>query len=255
MNINSVSNLQNQTSFEARIKMKKPNIKALTQVALGSTAVAAGVASAAETGVSMLALTGPMDAADSSANIINPAYKSIPENIKDIHEGLLTSAGGRYDAAGYVDGIPVQSSVFPAAMAGSAVGCCNSGINAFNNAKLNGSNISAPSKLAGLGLSKSAASTKDSSLASSGNMKAFSNKNPISVSSSIGTGLMSTGLPIMLYYSQEAPATIGASTFVPGSLSTFYASTESINNGKSNNNFIKETFSSNKKEPDKKLPS
>lgn len=271
MNINSVSGMENQTAFEARIRMKKPNLKALAQVALGSTAVAAGAATIADVGVSMAA-GGPTNPADSSASAgmaIDNLCKSIPEKVLNFHEAVLTSAGGRYDAAGYVPGIPVQSTILPPAMLVSGLGSVTAGSVAFDNAAKNGSDISVPSELASLGSEKSVVSTKDFSVTSSGKTKVYSKEHPNLVPSIVGSSMMSSaaaglyelqvgGNPVLESINSEIPKDyLPASTYSSGVSGGLTVSTASSNtkSGKASGGFISETFSDGKDKTDKKLPS
>ena len=271
MNINNVSNMQNQTAFEARIRMKKPNLKALAQVALGSTAVAAGAATIADLGVSAAAC-GPTDPDVTGASISNANYnlwKSLPEDVLEFHEAVLSEAGGRYDAAGYVPGFPVQSTIIPPAMGLSGLGSINSGSVAFDNAAKNGSNVSAPSELVSLGSTKSAVSTRDSSLASSAATKNFSKANPNFLPSAIAGALLSTGA-VSVYEAASGDAVIGnlksldldqeEMACVGGSLVSTGSSYSSLplsntKSGKASGAFVGETFSTETKKSDKNIPS
>ena len=97
MNINNVNNLQNQTAFEARIKMNKPNMKPLLQAAVGTVAGVTATASMAAGVESSAAFAG------NDSVVSKQILDSTPENIVDITESVL------YDAE--PEGIPVQSSI------------------------------------------------------------------------------------------------------------------------------------------------
>jgi len=264
MNINSVSGMENQTAFEARIRMKKPNLKALTQVALGSTALAAGAATVADGVVFSAAGSGPINPDESAASIGNPVTKvcySLPEKVIDFHEGMLTSAEP--------NGFPVQSSILPTAVPASAIPVFDSAFKAFNNASNNGSNVSAPSELASLGSEKSVVSTKDFSVTSSGKTKVYSKEHPNLVPSIVGSSMMSSaaaglyelqvgGNPVLESINSEIPKDyLPASTYSSGVTGGLTVSTASSNtkSGKASGGFISETFSDGKGKTDKKLPS
>lgn len=264
MNINSVTGIENQTAFGARIRMKKPNIKALTQVALGSTALAAGAATAADGLVSTAAMAGPNPSPEHSASVVEPVSKacySLPESIIESHEDVLASAGP--------NGFPVQSSILPTAMPASGL-CVSTGASkAFINAEKNGSNVSAPSELASLGSEKSVVSTKDFSVTSSGKTKLYSKEHPNLVPSIVGSSMMSSaaaglyelqvgGNPVLESINSEIPKDyLPASTYSSGVTGGLTVSTASSNtkSGKASGGFISETFSDGKDKTDKKLPS
>ena len=108
-------------NFQARIKLKAPNMQQLlTATALLGTASA----SAADVGVSIASNSEPMQ-----NSFLN---SGLPKEVLESHEDILTSAGGRYDAAGYVENIPVQSTIFPSSMAGSAASSAYIGSNSLH---------------------------------------------------------------------------------------------------------------------------
>lgn len=124
MNLSFNSTIQHQPNFQARIKIGKPSIKAITQATIGTSALAAGAASMAEAGVSGSAL--------SDANPMN-----LPQEVMNLHHNVLLSAGEHYDNAGVREGIPVQSTAAPTSCAISGV--VSSGM--AENASYNASNV------------------------------------------------------------------------------------------------------------------
>ena len=124
-------------NFQARIKLKAPNTEKLLAATLGTTILGTASASAADVGVSI---------ASGNEQMHNSFINSgLPEGVLESHEELLTSAGGRYDAAGYVENIPVQSTLFPSSMAGSAASCAYIGsipINAASGENFNQTAVS-----------------------------------------------------------------------------------------------------------------
>lgn len=101
-------------NFGARIKLRAPNVKQLAQSTIGTAALGAASVSAAELGVSIVALDNglPEPNFPSAADSITGLGET-PKEILKSHQHSLTSAGGRYDAAGYMPGIPAQSTIAP----------------------------------------------------------------------------------------------------------------------------------------------
>ena len=129
MNLSINNSINNQPNFQARIKIGKPSLKAITQSAIGTSAFAAGSV-AAGTGVLSV------DALGDTGSITHalPIDKELADGI---HKGLqeaLYSADTRYDAAVEMKGIPVQSTIAPSGFAGSATMSSIGGSNAFTNA-------------------------------------------------------------------------------------------------------------------------
>lgn len=137
MNINGVASYQNQPNFEARIKLKAPNTKALLQSAIGTTAIGAGTLSLADAGLSAVASWDPNGSAYQAVENLG----EIPKAVLEAHNEALTSAAGRYDNAGYAGGIPVQSTVLPGVLASSGLASSTGGTNATSLAS--GDNIDA----------------------------------------------------------------------------------------------------------------
>ena len=161
-----ISSNYSTPNFQARIKLKAPNTKQILQASLGTAILGTASASAADVGVSI---------ASNSEQMQNSFINSgLPKEVLDSHEDFLTSAGGRYDAAGYVENIPVQSTLFPSSMAGSAASCAYAG--------------STPIELAsGENLNQTKLSSKQAVL----NSKEFSAK-PETKNASAVSGLLST---------------------------------------------------------------
>ncbi len=114
-----ISSNYSTPNFQARIKLKAPNTKQILQASLGTAILGTASASAADVGVSI---------ASNSEQMQNSFINSgLPKEVLGSHEDFLTSAGGRYDAAGYVENIPVQSTLFPSSMSGSAASCAYAG--------------------------------------------------------------------------------------------------------------------------------
>ena len=107
-----ISSNYSTPNFQARIKLKAPNTQQLLTATMGTALLGTASASAADVGVSIASNSEQMQ--DSFLN------SGLPKEVLESHEDLLTSASGRYDAAGYRENIPVQSTIFPSSMAGSA---------------------------------------------------------------------------------------------------------------------------------------
>ena len=111
-------------SFQARIKMNKPNLEVLAKAAIGTSALVTGAASVADGAFSANAVFND-----------NPySIESIPNDVVDSHKGILTSAGHGYDAAGEWEGIPCQSTIAPIGMTTSGVVSSKAAINAYKQA-------------------------------------------------------------------------------------------------------------------------
>lgn len=125
-----------QPNFEARIKLKSPNTKALLQGSVGAAVLSTGAAALADGAISLNATATPGPNYTNSINNTPPA--SISDDILKSHEDILTSAKEYHDGVGYVKEIPVQSTILPAAM---TVGGClgvSGGLNGLNNASNGG---------------------------------------------------------------------------------------------------------------------
>jgi hypothetical protein len=119
-----ISSNYSTPNFQARIKLKAPNMQQLLTATVGTALLGTASASAADVGVSIASNSEQMQ--DSFLN------SGLPKGVLESHEDLLTSASGRYDAAGYRENIPVQSTIFPSSMAGSAASSAYIGSNSLH---------------------------------------------------------------------------------------------------------------------------
>ena len=236
MNLSINNSINNQPNFQARIKIGKPSLKAITQSAIGTSAFAAGSV-AAGTGVLSV------DALGDTGSITHalPIDKELADGI---HKGLqeaLYSADTRYDAAGETGGIPVQSTIAPSGFAGSATMSFIGGSNAFTNA-IGKDNLSATTRMpintsealsANKLFQKSAFGTAYSGIAAASLYSGFDG-NPIGEDSTLqGTD------------SQKLSAIFGTgSVSVPLFAGSIYGA-DKISNTKSGQ-FVKETLTENK---------
>ena len=110
MNVNSNYNTPN---FEARIKIKAPNMKTLSQSVLGAASLGLGTVAAADAALSAATVVDTPASAEILNSIDNPTVDAVANS----HNDFLHSARGRYDNAGYSAAPAVQSTVFPAAYA------------------------------------------------------------------------------------------------------------------------------------------
>ena len=119
-------------NFEARFKLKAPNKKQLLQSAVGTTAIGAGTILSADAAVSGVALLG----SNGDSNAYNEIMQSggTPKAILKSHESMLTSSDGRYDAAGYSENIPVQSTILPSVPIAGSIFSFIGGSDAINQA-------------------------------------------------------------------------------------------------------------------------
>lgn len=121
MNISVIS--ANQTpNFEARIRVTKRSAKSLAQSVIGTAALGTAGASMAEGVISAQAVFGDPN---------NSVGGVIPKEMTESHNGLLTSAGHGYDAAGEWEGIPCQSTIAPVGAVASSIVPLKGASNAF----------------------------------------------------------------------------------------------------------------------------
>lgn len=90
------------SSFQARIKLKKPDDETLKRLFLAGTVSATGVASAAE-GILTSNVAGYND----------KSLESVPQNIVQSHEKILFSNGNPYNEPDKSEFLPVQSIFIP----------------------------------------------------------------------------------------------------------------------------------------------
>lgn len=91
-------------NFQARGRMPKSNVDKLAEKVLSGAAGATAVAASGSALYSIhVAAGGDIKSDNQQLETLNQSYQDI----------ATSSPGGRYDNAGYLDGIPAQSTIFP----------------------------------------------------------------------------------------------------------------------------------------------